>query len=338
MNRRKGVPCGCDADPCGSSRNCVKRINNQPADPNGDYEIAAGSGIGIQNSEYGITIVNTATSESFTEGKNIDFTEIDGNIEISVVDDPVIDGTLTVNGDIVQNGSAYETHAEKVFTKDDYIVMRDGAVGGLAVGDYSGFQVEKYDGTNDGRLVIDHNGVARVGDVNDEQPLMTRDESADLTDGGLLAWDAANQKAITATSVHANTADNATRANFANSAESSNTAVSAGTASSATHAANATVAQFLGSTADNVGNDTKPVKIVNGKAVAVTRNLLQSPAYMAESSTSGGDYYPTIWTIYDTNGREVMNFKLHFYPSGKVGFYVRMRNADNTWTDVSLAN
>lgn len=112
-------------------------------------------------------------------------------------DDVNVNGDLNVYGDIIQQGAAYETHAQHVFSTDDYIVMRDGALVGLAVGDYSGFQVKKYDGTNDGRLVIDRDGTARVGDVGDEQPLLTRDESADMTDAAPLVWDAANSKAIT---------------------------------------------------------------------------------------------------------------------------------------------
>lgn len=107
-----------------------------------------------------------------------------------------ITGTLNVNGDINQNGSAYETHAQQVYTADDYIIMRDGAVAGLGAGDYAGFQVKKYDGTNDGRLVIDKDGTARVGDVGDEQPLATRDESASMTGGDLVEWDSANQKMV----------------------------------------------------------------------------------------------------------------------------------------------
>lgn len=180
MNRRKGVPCGCDADPCGCSpkNHCVKAISNVSPDPNGDFTI--------------------------TEGDNIEITEISNGIEIGMKNpltddlniqaDLTVDGDIIANGDIIQNGSSYETHAEKVYTNDDYIVMRDGAVGPLAASDYSGFQVKKYDGTNDGRLVIDRDGTARVGDVGDEQPLATRDESADLTDGHLVKWDAANLK------------------------------------------------------------------------------------------------------------------------------------------------
>ena len=112
-------------------------------------------------------------------------------------DDVTVNGDLTVYGDITQQGAAYETHAEQVFTTDDYIVMRDGALAGLAPGDYSGFQIKKYDGTNDGRLVIDNEGIARVGDVADEQPLLTRRESADLTNGAFLKWDGTNQRAYT---------------------------------------------------------------------------------------------------------------------------------------------
>ena len=107
-----------------------------------------------------------------------------------------ITGTLNVTGDINQNGSTYETHAQQVYTADDYIIMRDGAVAGLGAGDYAGFQVKKYDGTNDGRLVIDNTGTARVGDVGDEQPLLTREESANLNNGALLKWDSANAKAV----------------------------------------------------------------------------------------------------------------------------------------------
>ena len=116
--------------------------------------------------------------------------------------DQTIDGIKTFIGkivadcDIIQNGGNYETHAEQVFTINDYIVMRDGAVSGLGTGQYSGFQVKKYDGADDGRLVIDSSGVARVGDAGDEQPLATRDEAADMTSGAFVKWDNVNQKMI----------------------------------------------------------------------------------------------------------------------------------------------
>lgn len=117
--------------------------------------------------------------------------------------DEVISGIKTFTGkivadcDIIQNGSAYETHAEQVFTTKDYINMRDGAVAALAPGDLSGIEIENYDGNaTNCRLAVDASGVARVGDAGDEQPLATRDEIADMTSGALVKWDGVNMKMI----------------------------------------------------------------------------------------------------------------------------------------------
>ena len=167
--------------------------------------------------------------------------------------DQVIDGIKTFVGkivadcDIIQLGGNYETHAEQVYSKNDYIVMRDEAVSGLAPGTYSGFQVKKYNGSDDARLVVDNEGVARVGDLNDEQPLLTRDEVADMTSGNILSWDGVNKKAITSgTSVTAITRDISTL----------QTAVAGKVSGSG-----------------NIGSDTKPVMIVNGAASPVTYDV-----------------------------------------------------------------
>ena len=107
-----------------------------------------------------------------------------------------VTGTLQVDGDIVQNGSAYDTHAEQLYTTKDNVIMRDGAVSALSAGDTSGFVIKKYDGSNDMNLGVDANGVARLGDSGNELPFLLRDEAADLVDGAPLVWDAANLKAI----------------------------------------------------------------------------------------------------------------------------------------------
>lgn len=231
---------------CNQWMNGIRTINGQYPDDNRDFDINAGSGIVIQPATGGITIINSAQAQAFVAGDNIEITPSGNDLEISLKDDIVrtgstaltgdvaITGDLQVNGDIVQQGSAYETHAEKVFTANDYITMRDGAVAALAPGDYSGFQVKKYDGTNDGRLVIDNAGTARVGDVGDEQPLLTRDEAADLTDGAVLKWDAANFKAV-----------------------------NEGT----------------------VGDDTHPLKSVNGVLTPVTNELALASAIATEANT-----------------------------------------------------
>lgn len=215
---------------CNAWQKGIRTINQTYPDDNREFEIRAGAGIQITPITAGILITNNAdVASSFAEGTNIEFTPSGDQVIIRVVDGPTfaddttINADLIVNGDIIQRGAAYETHAEHIYTADDYIIMRDGALAGLGSGDYSGFQVKLYDGVNDGRLVIDNTGTARVGDVGDEQPLLTREESANLTDGALLKWDAANSKAV----------DEGT-----------------------------------------VGDDTKPIKIVNGVATAITNNVI----------------------------------------------------------------
>ena len=252
--RRKGTPCACETDPCscGSSKGkCVRAVNNVSPDPNGDLVIRGGKGIEVIQSGDDLVINNTANPNAFVAGNNIELNPSGDDISINLADEPIVNGLtvngdtqlngdLEVNGDIIQNGAAYETHAEKVYTRDDYIIMREGAVAALPQGDYSGFQVKLYDGVNDGRLVIDSSGTARVGDVGDEEPLLTRDESANLTNGHLLEWDATNFKAV----------DSGTDVSAINTAISGKV-----------------------SGTGNIGSDTKPIKIVNGAAVAVTNEL-----------------------------------------------------------------
>lgn len=103
---------------------------------------------------------------------------------------------ITIEGNIIQNGSAYETHAEKLYTKNDMIYTRDGATAALADNAYTGIQAVKYDGTNDGQLVFGKDGVARVGDIGNTQPLATRAEAGALVDEHLLQWDAAGQTLV----------------------------------------------------------------------------------------------------------------------------------------------
>ena len=161
--------------------------------------------------------------------------------------DQTIDGIKTFIGkivadcDIIQNGAAYETHAEQVYSVNDYIVTRDGQITGLGPGELSGFHVKKYNGVDDSRLGVDSSGTMRVGDVGSEQPLMTRDEAANLTSGNILLWDGVNEKAIT-----------------------SNKSVSD---------LNTDIGGKVSGTG-NIGTDTKPVKIVNGEAVQVSNDLM----------------------------------------------------------------
>jgi Sec-independent protein translocase protein TatA len=141
--------------------------------------------------DYADNIKPTKTSE-LTNDSNFAKTNQNNNFSTS----QTVNGTLTINGDIVQNGASYETHAEQIYTQKDEIITRDGAVGGLNKGELTGIRAKKYDGENDGQLGFDANGEARVGDENDTQPLLTRDEIVNLKEGQVLVWDGTNLKAI----------------------------------------------------------------------------------------------------------------------------------------------
>lgn len=256
--------------------------------------------------------------------------------------DETIDGIKTFIGkivadcDIIQNGASYETHAEQVFSKDDYIIMRDGAVAGLAVGDHSGLQVKLYNGVDDARLAVDRDGVARVGDVGDEQPLLTRDETADMTSGNILSWDGVNLKAITSgKSVSDLSADISTVQGNVNTLSG-------------------TVAGKVSGTG-NIGSDTKPVKIVNGVAVAVAENVLtvdggtlkknkqlifsidpyNAPFDIHTSSGDGNNIQ--LINVFDSSNNSLMGLYLTYDSTNGVRLNASLRNANGTYRYVPIA-
>lgn len=74
-----------------------------------------------------------------------------------------ITGNLTVGGDFVVNGKTTTVESETLAVKDKLIEIASGNTVKLATP--AGIMVPKYDGTNNGALVFDGDGVAYVGDV-----------------------------------------------------------------------------------------------------------------------------------------------------------------------------
>lgn len=208
----------------------------------------------IKDTEQTITGEKTFTKKIHAEG----------GIEVNTEGGFEINGPLTVDGDIIQNGQAYETHAEQVFSQNDLIVTRDGAVSALPAGVVSGIQIKKYDGVNDARLAVDNAGVARVGDVGDEQPLMTRAEVADMVGGAFLKWDAVHSKAISGTLDDVPTVG------------SSNGVKSSGVKNAIDSVNNSLSSAITGkvSGTGTIGDDKHPVKVVNGTAVQISDPVL----------------------------------------------------------------
>lgn len=160
-------------------------VLDQPLLPNGlMFKIVQGDGTirndqlyGVENeparNDYELTFFNK-TGRNLTSNSSI-YTDVNG--------------ALHIDADIFQNGGAFETHAEQIYTKKDQIIMREGAVSGLAPTEYAGLRAVKYDGVNDGLLVWGADGYARVGDVGSLVILTGRDTDGNLTDQRLLYWD-----------------------------------------------------------------------------------------------------------------------------------------------------
>lgn len=105
---------------------------------------------------------------------------------------------VNIGGNLYVCGTEYITDIEQVKSCCDKILLRDGAVSGLAVGCLSGIEVNKYDGTNNTCVGVDNCGTLRVGDAGTcLEPVLTRDEASNMTDGLPLTWDATNVRAVT---------------------------------------------------------------------------------------------------------------------------------------------
>jgi len=110
--------------------------------------------------------------------------------QFTVKSNTVIKKDLIVEGNIIQQGAAYETHAEQLYSTKDMLIMREGAPAGLQTGELSGFRIFKYDNINNLFFGADASGIVRVGDENGTlQALATREDNP--LNGGFAKWNAA---------------------------------------------------------------------------------------------------------------------------------------------------
>lgn len=114
--------------------------------------------------------------------------DIGGNVNVKGTAE--IQSDLTVNGNIYQKGEVYETHTENLYTKKDVIITRENAENPLADDEFSGIVAKHYDADgNDGVVGIFNDGIVRLGDKNDLQPIATRNESKQMKDNAIVKWD-----------------------------------------------------------------------------------------------------------------------------------------------------
>ena len=131
-------------------------------------------------------------------------------------------------------------------------------------------------------------------------------------------------------------------------------ATHATSANSATSATNATNATYLGSNSTNVGSDTKPIKIVNGQAVAVTDDLVDVTSdqvinnykkftstiirRLPHSITSGTTHYTSLVDAQDVDGITCGQIMMITHGDGRTTMYARVLNSNGTFKDVNIAS
>ena len=124
MNRRKGVPCGCGADPCGCSpkNHCVKAINNVSPDPNGDFAIEAGQNVTITETEYGIEISSAGSAEDVVKTVNGVSPDADGEVTITA------GSNITITPDAATNSIEIEASVPTVDAVAPIYIDEDGKI------------------------------------------------------------------------------------------------------------------------------------------------------------------------------------------------------------------
>lgn len=134
---------------------------------------------------------NVSTGAIFINGGlTANVATINGNASVT--------GNLSVSGNLNVTGKETVEEIVNIKSENNFITLRDGAQTAIASGSISGTKVENYDGLgNDLLFGTDASGVFRIGDDGGTlEPIATRDESANLTDGQLMKWDAANQRLV----------------------------------------------------------------------------------------------------------------------------------------------
>lgn len=120
--------------------------------------------------------------------------------------DKTLDGDIIISGSLLVQGDNFIAETETVKTKDDVIELRVGGTGPISTP--AGIAINKYDGTNDGGIVMKSDGEVRVGkivlgangqitDSSAAQPILTREE-IDLVnpkDGYFLGWNQSKKRA-----------------------------------------------------------------------------------------------------------------------------------------------
>ncbi len=165
-----------------------ENFSSDNSDPITSSTVGGGSGSAISAISWDSINGKPSTFPPEPHGHSIEEISIfSGKFYMNENGDFVFNTNIYVYGDVIQEGSTYETHAEQVFTKNDFITLREGALSGLG-SDISGFKILKADGTNNLILGAGSDAIGRIGWENGIlQAIATREDNP--TSNGIAHWD-----------------------------------------------------------------------------------------------------------------------------------------------------
>lgn len=176
----------------------------------------------VEATSIATTDAEDAVAKRHTQNTDTQIVSGNNKVEVSasgttITGNGSVTGNFSISGDLNVTGKETVEEIVNIKSENNFITLRDGAQTAIASGDISGTKVENYDGLgNDLLFGTDASGVFRIGDNGGTlEPIATRDEAANLTDGQLMKWDAANQRMVGINDIRANTVNGAPLSNSA---------------------------------------------------------------------------------------------------------------------------
>lgn len=105
---------------------------------------------------------------------------------------------LTIKGNVTQEGGSFITQAETVSAKDNTILLNSGETGAGVTKGTAGVEIDRGTLPKYKFIFDESDDRFKVGSEGDLWSVMLRDNETDLTDKGILTWDATTKRAKTA--------------------------------------------------------------------------------------------------------------------------------------------
>lgn len=144
--------------------------------PSSTWQLNLGSGPKIKNSG-GIFELRNAADTAYTD--------------LTV-------NALTIKGNVTQEGGSFITQAETVSAKDNTILLNSGETGAGVTKGTAGIEIDRGTLPKYKFIFDESDDRFKVGSEGDLWSVMLRDNESDLTNGGILTWDASTKRAKTA--------------------------------------------------------------------------------------------------------------------------------------------